>query len=89
MKVSHVKSFSKYSMLDGSNGPLITSMDFIVAFVGRTLFERFVAVLELKQEENPCEKEAIIRTSDYILRKIFCESKLLIFFPAQFKEVEV
>uniref|UniRef100_A0A2P2IS88 Uncharacterized protein n=1 Tax=Rhizophora mucronata TaxID=61149 RepID=A0A2P2IS88_RHIMU len=40
-------------MLEGSNGPLIRSMDFITALAGRTLLDGFGEVLSLKHEENP------------------------------------
>ena len=54
LKASHAKSFSIYSMLEGSNGPLITSMDWMIALAGRTLFDGSDAVRALKQDENPC-----------------------------------
>ena len=39
LKASHVMSFSRYTILEGSKGPLILSKDFITALAGRTLLD--------------------------------------------------
>lgn len=39
LKVSHVKPFSMYSILEGLNGPFTLSMLLITALAGRTLLE--------------------------------------------------
>lgn len=53
LNASHVRPFRMYSVLEGSKGPLIMSMDFITALAGRTLLDGSGGVLPLKHEENP------------------------------------
>lgn len=39
LNASHVRPFCKYSILEGSKGPLTLSIDFITALAGRMLFD--------------------------------------------------
>ena len=70
LKASTVKSFSIYSILEGSNGPLTRSTHFITARAGRILLVGSGGVPELKLDENPYTRYQNFNTIIVIVQKI-------------------